>query len=273
MLSRGEKITVAALAGSFFAGSFVGNYVIGSAVIRPDSEPVAVGTSSATPTAPPVRPSSSPSSQEPDPNPSSSSPSTSADQKPIEVSVGSLVGDSITYGYYPTFLMEELRSDGYKVELVGDTKNVGEPNYPNCGHGGKNTLWIKDNLHNCLNEKANFAVIMAGTNNMNQSVKTSMADMRELIDEAYTLQPRVKLFVCSILPMLREVDRPDRVAAYNRELKKLADESRGKITFIDVNKAITAGWEDLSDGIHPTPEAAKKMAKIIKAPLEAYFSQ
>lgn len=159
MSTRGEKVSAAILTGSLFLGGGVGYdaakrdsrdtlaalswadeqaHVVIAAIqgVLSDSgtpERPNGGPTGALPTAPSQTPSGEASQTAPSSAPSSYESSSAGGERQKAPIVGTLVGDSITYGYYPTFLMERLQKDGYDIRLVGDRNNVGEPSYPNCG--------------------------------------------------------------------------------------------------------------------------------------------
>ncbi|MPY93240.1 MAG: hypothetical protein GEV08_09280 [Acidimicrobiia bacterium] len=179
------------------------------------------------------------------------------------------VGDSITAGpYYRAPLQRLLAADDCQVDFVGsavdedpDQPGLSDPDHE--GHGGWRADQVADNAR-AWAEAAEPDVILlyVGVNDFYGSasapgddVATVVADVTRAVEELRAGAPEATLLVARIMPA---VGLEAQVPELNAAVAQLAGDG---VTIVDFE----AGFEhakDTVDGVHPSPDAAERMAEV-----------
>ncbi len=191
------------------------------------------------------------------------------------------LGDSITIGAPHTYrceLHKALAGASPPYDFVGSLHHnparcPGTWDMDHEGHSGWTTAQIDDKLDGWLaGYTPDVALIHLGTNdafraNRGASVDASEASMRSIVAKLRADNPEVKIFLAQILP-LGDMGRDNRranafITDWNDRLVDVAASmgtGESPVTLVDMHGGF--GAVDLEDGIHPTADAAARMAAI-----------
>ncbi|KPM39384.1 hypothetical protein AK830_g7215 [Neonectria ditissima] len=167
---------------------------------------------------------------------------------------------------YRKLIRDQLRSEGWKVNMVGsvnygqmaDNDNEGWPGFLVSGVLEKAQLSLP-------NHKPNLVLINAGTNDAarNEALSTISQRMEALIIECFVHSPNAVVILSTLIPNRDNQGNTDLINAQYRVLAKnmknqgykveLAEMADGFITMDDI-------WE--LDGIHPKVSGFRKMAAV-----------
>jgi len=166
------------------------------------------------------------------------------------------LGDSLTAGYgverdeaYPAIVTEMLRSDGIEIVAV------------NAGQSGDTTAGGLRRLDWVLKQKPDVVVVGLGGNDGLRGVdlRDSEENLRQIITKARASGARVLLLGMLIPPNYG----PDYTAKFGAIYPKLAKELNVPLVpFLLENVGGEAKYNQ-RDGIHPTPEGHKIVAKNV----------
>ncbi|KAI1120096.1 hypothetical protein F5Y10DRAFT_290321 [Nemania abortiva] len=185
------------------------------------------------------------------------------------------LGASITEGVessdgngYRKWLRQQLRSQGWKVNMVGSKNDGTMADNDNEGHPG----YYVDQVHNAFLDvaklKPNLILINAGTsndclNNGNPRDPVAIAgNMRSMIDDIFRLIPDTTI-VLSTLVRSDKGAASEACAAATSQLyiNLVANTYRGhRITIANIHDALRV--DQLADGTHPTDEGYKIFAAV-----------
>lgn len=199
---------------------------------------------------------------------------------------------------YRGFLIQSLAAAGYQLDFVGSdtTPTEGDVDPDNEGHGGYTIgpdaskfcatcppANLADNLNGWLAEyPADVILLLAGTNDL-LPVTTPTAEglirpvdpadagrkLQALIGQIRAAEPEVTVLVASLPPLPFAAGNPalsDAQQALNRAASAAAAGSDGKVVYVPMYETLLPQWSSLvdnqSDGLHPTPAGAAKIAKV-----------
>ncbi|NET05732.1 MAG: hypothetical protein F6K16_13710 [Symploca sp. SIO2B6] len=195
------------------------------------------------------------------------------------------LGDSNTRGFgsdssgYRDDLAGLLTDEGLNIDFVG-SESTGSHQFDDNheGHGGWTINEIADSVNVWLNTyNPHIVLLMLGTNDTDSSNANQMANrLSQLIDQITDVSPNAHLLVGSIIPNTSSQGRKQTTKAFNSKIPGIVNNktTQGKkVTFVDVGSALNDN-DILSDGLHATPQAYRKIAKVWeKAILKTSISQ
>lgn len=179
------------------------------------------------------------------------------------------LGNSITFGYlssdgngYRKSLFDNLAANGTSVTMVGSVQAGNMTDNHNEGHPGAIITEIATFANLSLSTRPNVILLMAGTNDMAQSLKVSDATRRlgVLIDQCYAACPDAVIIVAQLTPAASNVTQGN-VDIFNPTIPDLVASrvSNGtKALVVNMEDYVTT--DDLVDGLHPTDAGYVKMA-------------
>ena len=199
---------------------------------------------------------------------------------------------------YRGFLVQSLAAEGYQLDFVGSdtTPTAGDVDPDNEGHGGFTIgpdaskfcatcppANLADGLDGWLADNpADVVLLLAGTNDL-LPVNTPTAEglirpvdpaeagskLQALIDQIRAAEPEVTVLVASLPPMPFAAGDPvlnQALTALNSAAAGAAAGSGGKVVYVPMYEKLLPQWSSLvdnqSDGLHPTPAGAAKIAKV-----------
>ncbi|KAL1998767.1 hypothetical protein VTN02DRAFT_5599 [Thermoascus thermophilus] len=187
------------------------------------------------------------------------------------------LGASITYGFrstdgngYRNHLRERLRSEGWKVNMVGSVKAGTMYDNDNEGHIGFRVTEVAKAANKTVPRKPNLILVNAGTNDAVQSfsLATTGDRMNNLLSHLFDAIPGTTIILSTLLPNRLA---PKRVAAINDQYRQLAAERRSagdRLVLAEMDDGFLT-IDDLKDGTHPTDEGYGKMAEVWWAAIRA----
>ncbi|NER29462.1 MAG: hypothetical protein F6J89_18000 [Symploca sp. SIO1C4] len=195
------------------------------------------------------------------------------------------LGDSNTRGFgsdssgYRDDLAGLLTDEGLNIDFVG-SESTGSNQFDDNheGHGGWTINEIADSVNVWLNTyNPHIVLLMLGTNDTDSSNANQMANrLSQLIDQITDVSPNAHLLVGSIIPNTSSQGRKQTTKAFNSKIPGIVNNKTAqgkKVTFVDVGSALNDN-DILSDGLHATPQAYRKIAKVWeKAILKTSISQ
>lgn len=186
------------------------------------------------------------------------------------------VGDSITFG----FGIKDRAKDSYPAQLQKMLGNKWE--VKNFGHSARTLLkkgdhpyWKSPEFKKALAFNPNMVVIMLGTNDtkpQNWKHKAEfIADYIALIDEFKNLPSKPKVWICYPVPVYQtkcgineKTVKGEVMPAINDIAKKTG------ANIINLHKQLSNKEKLFPDKIHPNPQGAKVMAKVIAKELSVH---
>lgn len=179
------------------------------------------------------------------------------------------LGNSITYGYlssdgngYRKALFDFLTSNGTAVQMIGSVRAGNMTDNQNEGHPGAVITQIATFANLSLSERPNVILLMAGTNDMAQSLNVSEAPQRlgNLIDQCYAACPDAVILVAQLTPSTYNSTQSN-IAVFNPTIPGLvATRVTNGVKALTVDMEAFVGTSDLIDGLHPNDVGYQKMA-------------
>ncbi|HEY9824154.1 MAG TPA: SGNH/GDSL hydrolase family protein [Stenomitos sp.] len=186
------------------------------------------------------------------------------------------LGDSITQGNkaqnsYRRSLWRMLKQAGYAVDFVGSqqTNHEGPPPIPdfdldNEGHWGWRIDEILTQLPTWARQaRPDIVLVHMGTNDLaqQQDPAQTIAELKQVVQNLRQANPRVKILMAEIIPL---VGNNDRFAAFNQQVRQLAQSlstSKSPVITVDQFTGFQAeAGKDTFDGCHPNDSGEQKMA-------------
>lgn len=185
------------------------------------------------------------------------------------------IGDSITegergYSSYRYWLWQMLQEANLQVSFVGTKKGVfgGKPDHTEFEqrHNSYFGRLLRDVLplirENINHVSFDAALIHLGTNDLGtgRTHRQIIKDFEELIRILRERNPQVSILIAEIIPTATS---PEPYKALNAEIRAFAEEttlSSSKIIAVDQFSGFDP-FKDTYDGIHPTAEGERKIAK------------
>jgi lysophospholipase L1-like esterase len=195
------------------------------------------------------------------------------------------LGDSITEGWpdaqrvtYRFWLWKRLELAGYDVDFVGSRTGVfsGQPLYTDWdqNHQGLSG-WRADEVAAQATSWANAAqpdlvLLHAGTNDLlqNQSVSSTVNEIKQIIDNLRVARPNVDIFLCKIIPSTINASA---FVNFNNQVPGIVSEKdtpQSRVIMVDQFTGFSA-TNDEFDGIHPNARGERKMSARFYASLAA----
>jgi lysophospholipase L1-like esterase len=180
------------------------------------------------------------------------------------------LGNSITYGYlstdgngYRKALFEMLTENEAVVQYIGSVQAGNMTDNRNEGHPGAVITQIGAFANQSLSQRPNVILVMAGTNDMVQSLNVSDAPKRlgALLDGCHTACPDAVILVAQLTPAADPTTQAN-VNAYNPEIPGLvATKVKNGAKVLTVDMTAYVSIENLGDGLHPNDIGYENMAK------------
>lgn len=179
------------------------------------------------------------------------------------------LGNSITFGYlssdgngYRKALFDTLTSNGTAVQMIGSVQAGNMTNNQNEGHPGATITQIATFANLSLSERPNVILLMAGTNDMAQSLNVSDAPRRlgNLIDQCHAACPDSVVLVAQLTPSTYN-NTQSNIDLFNPTIPGLvATRVINGVKALAVDMEAFVGTSDLIDGLHPNDVGYQKMA-------------
>lgn len=189
------------------------------------------------------------------------------------------LGDSITNGApftYRFHLYHLLVNVNLKFQHVGTQSSnpasyAGQWDQTHESYDGADTKYLADNISTwlagyhpdvvLLHIGTNDVIDIINSNQSSQNLSTSASNVISIIDRLRERNPLVKIYLAKILPMEGAQARQV-IQSWNQNLQSIADTrttAQSPIRIVDMYAGIADS--DLRDGIHPTEETARVMAR------------
>lgn len=195
------------------------------------------------------------------------------DDKPFYLRIAPL-GASITNGYLSTddngfrkYIRDQLRYEGWSVNMVGSEKTGTMDDNDNEGHPGWTTQQvIYTALPNIVPDQPNLVLINVGTNNAIQnSLVDSSADLYiTLLDRIWEEIPQTTVILSTLLRN-KDADTDTRALTINDAIRTTVVDHYAALCKPLVLADMADGFitqADLNDSTHPTDAGYKKMASV-----------
>ncbi|GES65471.1 hypothetical protein ATETN484_0012037600 [Aspergillus terreus] len=185
------------------------------------------------------------------------------------------LGASITAGYrstdgngYRKYLWEQLRYEGWEVDMVGSLRSGDMQDNENEGHYGYRVDQIAEVVKKSYHFQPNLILINAGTNDALQNYNIdSVGDrMNGLLTQLFDAIPGTTIILSTLLQNTRQ---PINVETINTEYRKLAAQRRAdgdRVVLAEMSQFIK--FDQLKDGTHPIDLGYKEMASVWWAAIE-----
>ncbi|KAJ5389420.1 Lipase GDSL, partial [Penicillium cataractarum] len=179
------------------------------------------------------------------------------------------LGASITLGYrstdhngYRKALRQQLRYEGWQVNMIGSLRNGTMHDNHHEGHYGYRIDQLESKIQQTILQKPNLILINAGTNDavQNHQITTAGLRMNTLLTTLYTSIPNTTIILSTLLPNKKHQDRVDQISAQYRNLVALRREQNDRIVLADMSSFIKAS--QLVDGTHPDDQGYREMAAV-----------
>ena len=167
---------------------------------------------------------------------------------------------------------EGLAAQGVRVDLVGSQQAAGSADPEHEGHEGMRTDELAAGATGWVRAASpDVVMVLSGTNDLMQNAPpaTVTARLRTLLDAVWAGRPEARVVVASPPPQFRGYD-PAQWTEYGRSVAALAAElgAAGRpVSHVDLSTSVTEA--EMSDGVHPTPAGADKIAALWLPPLSA----
>ncbi|KAH7311059.1 putative esterase [Rhexocercosporidium sp. MPI-PUGE-AT-0058] len=193
--------------------------------------------------------------------------------KPFYLRIAPL-GASISNGYlstdgngYRKYLRDQLRFDGWPVNMVGSINTGSMKDNENEGHLGWTIQQVTDSaLPNIITLQPNLVLINVGANNagQNNGISTAAGLYIELLDKLWAGIPGATVILSTLLPNKNSDTNAGAVAINEQIRTTVASHYVGlnkRFAIADMNDGfITVA--DLNDETHPLDSGYKKMASV-----------
>ncbi|KAK1518258.1 hypothetical protein CABS01_05792 [Colletotrichum abscissum] len=182
------------------------------------------------------------------------------------------LGASITRGVfssdnngYRKALREQLRFEGWKVNMVGSKQDGTMADNDNEGHPGPWVHQVNEKFRLSSNQKPNLVLVNAGTGNdceNRQDPETTIKNMRTMIDEIFKTLPDTTVILSSLVKSGKDDGIKACAAAVSQGYRNLVYTTyRGyRISYANIHKAISLNQIDY--GTHPTDEGYRLFASV-----------
>ncbi|OOQ85849.1 hypothetical protein PEBR_24090 [Penicillium brasilianum] len=179
------------------------------------------------------------------------------------------LGASITNGYgstdhngYRKALRQQLRYEGWQVNMIGSLRNGTMHDNHHDGHFGYRIDQLEAKAQETILQKPNLILINAGTNDAVQNHKISTAGLRmdTLLTNLYTSIPNTTIILSTLLPNKKHQDRVDKISSQYRDLVALRRQQNDRIVLAEMSSFITLS--QLVDGTHPDDQGYQEMAAV-----------
>ena len=179
------------------------------------------------------------------------------------------VGDSITFGAG----VEDREKNSYPAKLgeyLGTTYDV--RNFGRSGatlqKAGDLPYWTTPEFTAANEFQPDVILLKLGTNDTKpqnwHDAATFTKDLRALLDHFRGLKSRPQLWVCTPVPVYKDVWGINAATLDTGVIPAVMDEcGRRKIPVIDLNDALTGKPQRVPDGVHPNAVGAELMARTI----------
>ncbi|KAJ5677260.1 uncharacterized protein N7477_002893 [Penicillium maclennaniae] len=190
------------------------------------------------------------------------------------------LGASITLGYkstdgngYREHIRQQLRYEGWEVDMVGSKMNGTMYNNHHEGHIGFRIDQIAEVVDKTIPKQPNLILINAGTNDAIQKYNVYAAGtrMNSLMTKLFNEIEGTTIILSTLLPNKRE---PKLVNAINEQYRTLAAFWRaknGRVVLADMNSFIQE--DRLVDGTHPDDYGYKEMASVWWAAIQVAIAE
>ncbi|KAL5362232.1 SGNH hydrolase-type esterase domain-containing protein [Aspergillus floccosus] len=185
------------------------------------------------------------------------------------------LGASITAGYrstdgngYRNYLWEQLRYEGWEVDMVGSLRSGDMQDNENEGHYGYRVDQIAEVVKKSYHFQPNLILINAGTNDalQNHNIDTIGDRMNGLLTQLFDAVPGTTIIWSTLLQNTRQ---PINVETINKQYRKLAAQRRAdgdRVVLAEMSQFIK--FDQLKDGTHPLDFGYKEMASVWWAAIE-----
>ncbi|KAJ5928746.1 hypothetical protein N7466_007702, partial [Penicillium verhagenii] len=185
------------------------------------------------------------------------------------------LGASITNGYrstqhngYRDYIRQQLRYEGWEVEMVGSLRNGTMVDNFNEGHFGFRVDQLSKEAVKTTPQQPNLILINAGTDDALQRYKigTAGSRMNTLLDLLFEKVPNTTIILSTLLP---NKDQPYLVELISDQYRTLAAQRRHKgdrVVLADMSTFILV--DELADATHPDDAGYKRMASVWWAAIE-----
>lgn len=146
--------------------------------------------------------------------------------------------------------------------MIGSVRAGNMTDNQNEGHPGAVITQIATFANLSLSERPNVILLMAGTNDMAQSLNVSEAPQRlgNLIDQCYAACPDAVILVAQLTPSTYNSTQSN-IAVFNPTIPGLvATRVTNGVKALTVDMEAFVGTSDLIDGLHPNDVGYQKMA-------------
>ncbi|KAJ5204260.1 uncharacterized protein N7498_005139 [Penicillium cinerascens] len=179
------------------------------------------------------------------------------------------LGASITMGYkstdgngYREHIRQQLRYEGWQVDMVGSKRNGTMHNNHHEGHIGFRVDQLMDVVDQTIPKQPNLILINAGTNDATQkhSISSVGTRMNSLISKLIDQIEGTTIILSTLLPNGLE---PELVKEINKQYRTLAAFWRaknGRVVLAEMSNLIKE--DQLVDGTHPDDYGYKEMASV-----------
>ncbi|KAJ5147506.1 hypothetical protein N7526_000858 [Penicillium atrosanguineum] len=190
------------------------------------------------------------------------------------------LGASITLGYkstdgngYREHIRQQLRYEGWEVDMVGSKENGTMYNNHHEGHIGFRIDQIAEVVDKTIPKQPNLILINAGTNDAIQkyNVYSAGTRMNSLMTKLFNEIDGTTIILSTLLPNKKE---PKLVKAINEQYRTLAAFWRaknGRVVLADMDSFIKE--DQLVDGIHPDDYGYKEMASVWWAAIQVAIAE
>ncbi|OQD76622.1 hypothetical protein PENDEC_c004G00696 [Penicillium decumbens] len=178
------------------------------------------------------------------------------------------LGASITMGYkstdgngYREHIREQLRYEGWQVDMVGSKRNGTMRNNHHEGHIGFRVDQVSQVAEKTIPKQPNLILINAGTNDALQkhSIDSIGTRMNSLITKLFNQINDTTIILSTLLPNKKQ---PKLVKEINKQYRHLAAVWRAKNARVVLADMSLVREDQLVDGVHPDDYGYKEMASV-----------
>ncbi|KAJ5759045.1 Lipase GDSL [Penicillium odoratum] len=185
------------------------------------------------------------------------------------------LGASITNGYrstghngYRNWIRQQLRYEGWDVEMVGSLRNGTMIDNFNEGHFGFRVDQLSKEAVKTTPQQPNLILLNAGTDDalQNHHVGTTGVRMNSLLDLLFEKVPNTTIILSTLLPNKKSPQVVEWISDQYRVLAAKRRKSGDRIVLADMSSFIKL--DELADATHPTDVGYKRMASVWWAAIE-----